>query len=112
MMSLHVGLRRNPQPAAIVGFSGMLVGGELLKRFDKAPPVLLTHGDEDQVIPPQALFMTANALAALGVPVQWHLAHGLGHGIDPTSLALAGRFLADAFSGRAPRTGPIPAQGR
>jgi phospholipase/carboxylesterase len=112
MMSLHVGLRRNPQPAAIVGFSGMLVGGELLKRFEKAPPVLLTHGDEDQVIPPQALFMTANALASLGVPVQWHLARGLGHGIDPTSLALAGRFLADAFSGRAPRTGPIPAQGR
>jgi phospholipase/carboxylesterase len=56
--------------------------------------------------------MTANALASLGVPVQWHLARGLGHGIDPTSLALAGRFLADAFSGRAPRTGPIPAQGR
>jgi phospholipase/carboxylesterase len=112
MMSLHVGLRRNPQPAAIVGFSGMLVGGELLKRFEMAPPVLLTHGDEDQVIPPQALFMTANALASLGVPVQWHLARGLGHGIDPTSLALAGRFLADAFSGRAPRTGPIPAQGR
>jgi phospholipase/carboxylesterase len=112
MMSLHVGLRRNPQPAAIVGFSGMLVGGELLKRFDKAPPVLLTHGDEDQVIPPQALFMTANALASLGVPVQWHLARGLGHGIDPTSLELAGQFLADAFSGRARRTGPIPAQGR
>jgi phospholipase/carboxylesterase len=88
------------------------VGGELLRRFDKAPPVLLTHGDEDQVIPPQALFMTANALASLGVPVQWHLARGLGHGIDPNSLALAGRFLADAFSGRAPRTGPIPAQGR
>jgi len=35
-----------------------------------------------------------------------------GSGIDPTSLALAGRFLSDAFSGRAPRTGPIPAQGR
>ena len=112
MMSLYVGLRRNPQPAAIVGFSGLLVGGELLSRFANAPPVLLTHGDEDQVIPPQALFMSANALASLGVPVQLHLAKGLGHGIDPTSLALAGRFLSDAFSGRAPRTGPVPAQGR
>ena len=112
MMSLHIGLRRNPQPAAIVGFSGLLVGGELLRRFDKAPPVLLTHGDEDQVIPAQALFMSANALAALGVPVQWHLAKGMAHGIDQTSLALAGRFLADAFSGRAPRTGPVPASQR
>jgi phospholipase/carboxylesterase len=74
--------------------------------------VLLTHGDEDQVIPAQALFMSANALASLGVPVQWHLAKGMAHGIDQTSLALAGRFLSDAFSGRAPRTGPIPAMGR
>ncbi len=111
MMSLYVGLRRSPQPAAIVGFSGMLVGAELLSRFTKAPPVLLTHGDADTVIPAQALFMSANALASLGVPVQWHLAKGLGHGIDPTSLALAGRFLADAFSGRAPRTGPVAAPG-
>jgi hypothetical protein len=47
------------------------------------------------------------------VPVQWHLARGLGHGIDPYGLALAGRFLQDAFSGREPRTGPIAApQGR
>jgi phospholipase/carboxylesterase len=112
MMALHVGLRRKPQPAAIVGFSGMLVGGELLPRFEQAPPVLLTHGDEDTVIPAQALFMSANALAALGVPVQWHLARGLGHGIDPDSLTLAGRFLSDAFSGRAPRTGPVPARAR
>jgi len=43
MMSLHVGLRRAPQPAAIVGFSGMLVGAELLPRFEKAPPVLPTR---------------------------------------------------------------------
>jgi phospholipase/carboxylesterase len=112
MMALHVGLRRKPQPAAIVGFSGMLVGGEMLPRFEQAPPVLLTHGDEDTVIPAQALFMSANALAALGVPVQWHLARGLGHGIDPDSLTLAGRFLSDAFSGRAPRTGPVPARAR
>ncbi len=107
MMSLYVGLRRNPAPAAIVGFSGMLVGAENLPRFDKPPPVLLTHGDADTVVPAEALFMSANALGAAGVPVQWHLSHGLGHGIDATGMGLAARFLMDAFSGRAPRTGPI-----
>jgi phospholipase/carboxylesterase len=107
MMSLYVGLRRNPLPAAIVGFSGMLVGAETLPHFDKAPPVLLTHGDADTVVPVQALFMSATALGAAGVPVQWHLSRGLGHGIDPPGLALAGQFLVDAFSGRAPRTGPV-----
>src|SRR5258706_12792492 len=75
MMSLYVGLRRSPAPAAIVGFSGMLVGGETLPRFDSAPPVLLLHGDMDQVIPPQALFMSANALGGAGVPVQWHMSN-------------------------------------
>jgi phospholipase/carboxylesterase len=107
MMSLYVGLRRNPVPAAIVGFSGMLVGGETLPRQEAAPPVLLLHGDMDQVIPPQALFMSANALGSAGVPVQWHMSKGLAHGIDPTGLALAGQFLGDAFAGRSPRIGPV-----
>src|SRR5512132_4496513 len=50
MMSLHVGLRRAIAPAAIVGYSGMLVipekgdldafAGEIRSR----PPVLLIHG--------------------------------------------------------------------
>ena len=109
MMTLYVGLRRDPPPAAIVGFSGMLVGAETMPRFEKPPPVLLTHGDADTVVPAQALFMSANALAAAGVPVQWHLSHGLGHGIDSMGMTLAARFLMDAFSGRAPRTGPITA---
>jgi phospholipase/carboxylesterase len=107
MMALSVGLRRNPAPAAIVGFSGMLAGAETLPRLDAPPPVLLVHGDADQVIPPAALFMSATALGAAGVPVQWHLSKGLGHGIDPFGLGLAQKFLVDAFSGRAPRTGPV-----
>jgi phospholipase/carboxylesterase len=109
MMALHVGLRRKVLPAAIVGFSGMLVGPEKLHKLPKPPPVLLLHGDADNVVPPGALFMAANALGGAGVPVQWRLARGLGHGIDPAGLALAGRFLRDAFSGQEPRTGPVSA---
>ena len=51
--------------------------------------------------------LPATALGAAGVPVQWHLSKGLGHGIDPFGLGLAQKFLVDAFSGRAPRTGPV-----
>jgi phospholipase/carboxylesterase len=97
MMALHVGLRRAVRPAAIIGFSGMLVGPETLGPQENAPPVLLVHGDADTVIPVSALFMSANALGAAGVPVQWHVAKGLGHGIDGTGLALAGQCLADAL---------------
>jgi phospholipase/carboxylesterase len=96
MLSLHLGLRRKVRPAAIVGFSGLLPGappdGEI-------PPVLLTHGDSDTVIPPQAMFLAANQLGLAGARVQWHLARGMGHGIDPEGLAMAGQFLNLAFSG-------------
>lgn len=111
MMSLYVGLRRRTAPAAIVGFSGVLVGAETIPARIVRPPVLLVHGDADPVVPPQALFMAANQLAANGIPVQWHMSKGLAHGIDPFGLALAGRFLNDAFAGRKPRTGPVAAGG-
>jgi phospholipase/carboxylesterase len=98
MLSLHVGLRRKVKPAAIVGFSGMLPAPppESAAPF---PPILLTHGDSDQVIPPQALFMAATQLGLSGAAVQWHLAGGMGHGIDPEGLAMAGQFLNLAFRG-------------
>ncbi len=96
MLSLHLGPRRKVPPAAIVGFSGLLPGAPGDGAF---PPVLLTHGDSDQVIPPQAMFLAANQLGLAGATVQWHLARGMGHGIDPEGLAMAGQFLSLAFAG-------------
>jgi phospholipase/carboxylesterase len=97
MLSLHVGLRRKVKPAAIVGFSGLLAG--LPPAESDIPPILLTHGDSDSVIPPQAMFLAANQLGMAGATVQWHLARGMGHGIDPEGLAMAGQFLNLAFRG-------------
>ena len=100
MLSLHLGLRRRVRPCAIVGFSGLLPGmPPHLEPGEDIPPVLLTHGDSDQVIPPQAMFLAASQLGLAGVPVQWHLARGMGHGIDPEGLAMAGQFLSLAFRG-------------
>ena len=105
MMALHVGLRRRRPPAAIVGFSGLLVGGEHLAAAApgaKPPPILLTHGSDDEVIPPDALFMAAEELAAVGIPAQWHLCVGVGHGIDGQAMSHAGQFLAQSFGIRPP----------
>jgi phospholipase/carboxylesterase len=65
------------------------------------PPVLLVHGDRDDLIPAQALLHAAQALAALDVPAEWHLSQGVGHGIDPEGLRHGGEFLARRF-GAAP----------
>jgi phospholipase/carboxylesterase len=62
------------------------------------PPVLLVHGDEDQLIPVQALFHAAQGLAALEVPVEWHISEGIGHGIDQEGLRQGGEFLAKRFA--------------
>ena len=106
MMALHVGLRRHRSPAAIVGFSGTLVGPEHLVAPQKPPPILLTHGSNDEVIPAEAMFIAAEDLAAVGIPAQWHISAGVGHGIDGAALTHAGLFLAKAFGVRT--TGSVP----
>ena len=111
MMALHAGLRRAVAPAAIVGYSGLLVAPEgqgpaaMKDAITARPPVLLVHGDQDQVIPPDALRFSAQGLGVLDVPVEVHMSRGLGHGIDGEGLALGGDFLARAFAAKlaAPR---------
>jgi phospholipase/carboxylesterase len=104
MMALHVGLRRVAAPAAIIGYSGLLVvppDGDLdvfAAEIKSRPPVLLVHGDQDDLIPAQALFQATQGLAALGVAVEWHLSTGVGHGIDAEGLRHGGEFLARRFA--------------
>ena len=106
MMALHAGLRRSAL-SAIVGYSGVLVTpndeaavAEANEEIIVRPPVLLVHGDRDEVIPPQALLFSAQGLGAAGVPVEWHLSQGIGHGIDGDGLRYGAAFLQKAFRGR------------
>jgi phospholipase/carboxylesterase len=102
MMALHTGLRRSLSPAAILGYSGVLVGPEHLQEATGKPNILLVHGDRDEVIPLDALFMSANALGEAEIACQWHLSFGIGHGIDGGGLRHGGLFLAQALYGRTP----------
>lgn len=102
MMALHTGLRRAISPAAILGYSGVLVGPEHLEEATGNPKILLVHGDRDEVIPLDALFMSADALGKAEIPCQWHLSFGIGHGIDGGGLRHGGLFLAQSLYGRTP----------
>jgi phospholipase/carboxylesterase len=104
MMALHVGLRRPRAPAAILSYSGLLVGPEHLgeaKTQGERPPILLVHGDQDPLIPVEAMFMAMDDLAKAEIPNQWHLSFGVGHGIDGGGLRHGGLFLAKSFGIRA-----------
>ncbi len=95
MMSLHVGLRRPKPLAAIVGYSGLLAAADkVAEEAVSRPPILLVHGDMDEVIPVQALAQARNALGAAGLAVEWHVSRGIGHGIDGDGLRIGGQFLA------------------
>jgi phospholipase/carboxylesterase len=72
------------------------------------PPVLLIHGEQDPLIPVQAVFHAAQSLAALDVPTEWHISPGIGHSIDQEGLRQGGEFLARQFARRTSVQGNVP----
>lgn len=57
-------------------------------------PILMIHGDADEVVPLQQGLNTAKMLRAQGYPLKWHERKGMGHEIDQETLQIAGEFLA------------------
>ena len=94
MMALHSGLRRAVQPKCVIGISGRLLSPELLAtEMTNKPPVLLVHGDRDEVVPQESQEKARDALLAAGLDVQSHVVNGLGHGIDEEAILHTAQFL-------------------
>jgi phospholipase/carboxylesterase len=95
MMALHVGPRRQRPLAGIIGYSGALVAPERLPDEARSqPPVLLVHGDRDELVPAESTLEAAEGLASAGIQVEWHFSPGQGHTIAPDGLSLGTGFLA------------------
>lgn len=96
MMSLHLAPRRDAAIAGVVGFSGrLLVPETLAAEAQVKPPVLLVHGDADEVVPFEDMGRAGNALVDAGFEVYGHVMQGTGHGIAPDGLQVALSFLRD-----------------
>ena len=95
MLSLHVAPRREDAVAGICAFSGRLLEPELLAdEVQCRPPVLLVHGDQDDVVPINSLPAAAQALQDAGwQDVFAHVMKGTGHGIAPDGLSVALAFM-------------------
>jgi phospholipase/carboxylesterase len=103
MMALDVGLRRRESLACIVGFSGRLLRPErLAAEIASKPPVLLVHGDADQVVPFEDMGKAGRALDAAGVPVSGFVMRGTGHGIANDGLSAALGFIVEHLPGHLP----------
>ena len=96
MMSLYVAPRRPRAIAGVVGYSGALVGADLLPGEVKSkPPVLLVHGEADDIVPFQAMAAAAAGLRGAGIAVETLARPGLPHSIDEEGLMRGGKFLAE-----------------
>ncbi|EKE45042.1 hypothetical protein OCGS_0737 [Oceaniovalibus guishaninsula JLT2003] len=99
MMALDVAPRRPRPVACVVGFSGRLLRADALEgHVVSRAPILLVHGDQDQVVPPESLPEAAQALQAAGFDVFAHISKGTAHGIAPDGLSVALAFIRSHLS--------------
>ena len=96
MMSLHIAPRRAEKLAGVVSISGRLLVPETLQAETVVkPPVLLMHGDQDQVVPFEDMTLAGNALVDAGFETYGHVMRGMGHGISQDGLSVALQFLSE-----------------
>lgn len=95
MMALQVAPRRPSPMAAVIAISGMLIAPERLEGDTVSrPPVLVMHGDQDEVVPFAEMEAACNALAGAGFETYGHVMEGSGHGIAQDGLVQALAFMS------------------
>jgi phospholipase/carboxylesterase len=96
MMSLRVVPQRDAEVAGIVAFSGRVLETESYgDKVKVRPPVLLVHGDADEMVPVAHFQEAGNVLNEAGFKVYGHIQKGTGHGIAPDGLSVALSFMAE-----------------
>ena len=100
MISLNIGLRQLNDLGGIVGISGKILMPESLEESDKKsyPPVILIHGDADDVVPISSMYDAEKVLNKINVNFSTHISKNIGHGIAPDGLAKALEFIKNIFS--------------
>jgi phospholipase/carboxylesterase len=93
VLATHIALHR-PLCAGVVAYSGgFLYDPNELKIAN--PPVLLIHGNEDQVLPVSFSKTAEERLKALGTPTTLYVLPDLDHTIDERGLGMGGAFLKE-----------------
>lgn len=94
MLSLYTGLRRKTAPLAILGFSGLMAGGDkALEGVTSKPPVFLAHGDYDTVVPVGCSSHAEQTLKDAGFQTDLCIVAGQGHTIPMEALDRSVAFL-------------------
>jgi phospholipase/carboxylesterase len=102
MTALFAGLRQPGGCAAVLAYAGALLAPHSLAAELRArPPVLLVHGEADEVVPVEASRQAESALRAAGIEVEAAYRPGLGHGLDEAGISLGALTLQKALAAAA-----------
>ena len=91
MMSINLGLTAEENFNCIVGFSGKIIDKEnISKRIKSKTKMLLIHGDQDAVVPPNSLLEAKDFLIRNKINVETKMIVNCGHHIpiEASSYAL------------------------
>ncbi len=91
MMSINLGLTAEENFNCIVGFSGKIIDKEnISKRIKSKTKMLLIHGDQDVVVPPNRLLEAKDFLMRHKVNIETKMIENCGHHIpiEASSIAL------------------------
>lgn len=98
MMSLYTAPRRKNAIAGVIGYSGALLGGDDLSGAGiQKMPILLIHGEADQVVTFDRHDHARSALKSAGFDVEALSIPGLPHSIDEAGIKTGAAFLKRVF---------------
>jgi phospholipase/carboxylesterase len=95
MVALDVALHSPRALAGLVLLSGTIIAaGEWATRYEtrRGLPVLMSHGQQDEILPFAISEELRDLLASHGIPVEWVPFRG-GHGIPPGVISAVSAFL-------------------
>ena len=93
MMSIEVSLNFKESLAGLISLSGR-VFTEYFEYISKNKfPILVVHGDNDEIIPKNRYYETCEILEKLNFKVEKHLINNMGHTISPEVIEIIKIFL-------------------
>ncbi len=99
MLSLFTAPRREHPVAGVVGFSGRLIGKNLVASETLCcPPIIMINGDQDDLVPAEVQPIAVETLSTAGIEIEGHIRPGLGHSIDEEGIRIAQGFLRRCFN--------------
>lgn len=92
MLALHIGLTRPHICKAVACYSGQLI--KLPNKIEEEKiPILLIHGENDDVIPIESMLETHSQLKKVGIPLEAYRMINLGHSINEAGIDLGCNFF-------------------